>query len=86
MIDQTILAEAVKKMRLDFEQSLSKADYEILKNTYDRFTPDDPKAQEFLNLLHGLHMLEYRNGDIWYDLHPIVIDLLKLKGLINATE
>ncbi|PSB17171.1 AAA family ATPase [filamentous cyanobacterium CCP2] len=85
MIDQTILVEAIKKMRLDFEQSLSKADYEILKNTYDRFMPDDPKAQEFLDLLHGLHVLEYRNGDIWYDLHPIVIDLLKLKGLVNAT-
>jgi hypothetical protein len=33
-------------------------------------------------LLHGLHVLEYRNDQVWYDLHPIVIDLLKLKELI----
>ncbi|WP_448601612.1 hypothetical protein [Thermoleptolyngbya sp.] len=63
---------------------LSKADYDILTTTYAHLQPDDPKAQEFLDLLHGLHVLEYRNAKIWYDLHPIVIDLLKRKGLITA--
>lgn len=84
-IDTAVLTEAVKEVRLDFETTLSKADYETLQITYDRFTPDDPKAQDFLDLLHGLHVLEYRNDEIWYDLHPIVIDLMKLKGLVNAT-
>lgn len=84
-IDAAVLAEAVKEIRLDFETTLSKADYETLQTTYDRFTPDDPKAQDFLDLLHGLHVLEYRNDEIWYDLHPIVIDLLKLKGLVNVS-
>lgn len=82
VIDSAILSEAVKQMRLDFETTLSRADYEILKTTYTRFQPDDPKAQEFLDLLHGLHVLEYRNDEIWYDLHPIVIDLMKLKQLV----
>jgi hypothetical protein len=77
------LAQAVKEIRLDFETTLSKADYATLQATYERFMPDDPKAQDFLDLLHGLHVLEYRNDQVWYDLHPIVIDLLKLKGLIN---
>lgn len=83
-IDAAVLAEAVKEIRLDFETTLSKADYETLQITYDWFMPDDPKAQDFLDLLHGLHVLEYRNDEIWYDLHPIVIDLMKLKGLVNA--
>ncbi|MBF2046529.1 MAG: hypothetical protein EDM05_001380 [Leptolyngbya sp. IPPAS B-1204] len=83
VIDGTVLAQAVKEIRLDFETTLSKADYATLQTTYERFTPDDPKAQDFLDLLHGLHVLEYRNDQVWYDLHPIVIDLLKLKGLIS---
>lgn len=83
VIDKTIFQEAVQDLRLDFETTLSKADYEILSTTYKNLQPDDPKAQAFLDLLHGLHVLEYRNAEIWYDLHPIVIDLLKLKGLIS---
>jgi nucleoside-triphosphatase THEP1 len=82
VIDHAVLEEAVKELRLDFEMQLGKADYEILQTTYEKFLPDDPKAQKFLDLLHGLHVLEYRNGEIWYDAHPIVIDLLKRKGLV----
>jgi hypothetical protein len=37
----------------------------------------------FLNLLHNLYVLEYENGDIWYDLHPIIIDLLERRKLIS---
>ncbi len=84
VIDEAIFQEAVQDLRLDFETTLSKADYDILSTTYAHLQPDDPKAQEFLDLLHGLHVLEYRNAEIWYDLHPIVIDLLKRKGLITA--
>ena len=29
-----------------------------------------------------LHVLEYRNGLLWYDLHPIVMDLLLAEGVI----
>lgn len=83
IIDAAILELAIKEIRLDFETTLGKTDYETLLTTYERFTPDDPKAQDFLDLLHGLHVLEYRNDQVWYDLHPIVIDLLKLKGLIG---
>lgn len=83
IINADLLRDAVQDLRLDFETTLSKTDYDILKTTYERLQPDDPKAQEFLDLLHGLHVLEYRNAEIWYDLHPIVIDLLKLKGQLS---
>ena len=81
-IDHGILMQAVKDLRLDFEAPLGKADYETLKVTYKKFKPEDPKAQDFLNLLHGLHILEYKNDEIWYDVHPIVEDLLKLKEIV----
>ena len=82
-IDAAVFERAVQDMRLDFEAPLGKVDYGILAETYARFEPEDPKAQAFLDLLHGLHILEYRNGQIWYDLHPVVADLLRLKGVIE---
>lgn len=83
-IDRAIFDQAVQDMRLDFEAPLGKADYEILQTTYKSFEPEDPKDQAFLDLLHALHILEYRNGQIWYDLHPVVTDLLKLKEMIDG--
>ncbi|WP_346293119.1 ATP-binding protein [Sphaerothrix gracilis] len=82
-IDQAVLQQGIKELRLDFEMTLGKADFEILRTTHERFLPDDPKEQKFLDLLHGLHVLEYRNDEIWYDLHPIVEELLRRKELIE---
>ena len=81
-IDDEILEEAVNTIRNDFAIPLGKIDYEILQTTYKEFQPDDPKRPEFLDLLHGLYALEYRNRQNWYDVHPIVTDLLKDRGLI----
>jgi energy-coupling factor transporter ATP-binding protein EcfA2 len=81
-IDEEILEEAVNTIRNDFAIPLGKVDYEILQTTYQEFQPDDPKRPEFLDLLHGLYALEYRNRQNWYDVHPIVTDLLRDRGLI----
>ncbi|MDB9517567.1 AAA family ATPase [Roseofilum reptotaenium CS-1145] len=83
-VDSVVLGEAIKKLRQDFEITLGKQEYEILKKTYDNFLPDDPKEEAFLDLLHGLDILEYRNDEVWYDVHPIVTDLLQIKGQIDA--
>lgn len=81
-IDQTILEQAIIELRMDFDMGIGTADYEILKTTYFECRPSDPKEQRFLNLLHGLYVLEYRNAEQWYDVHPLVTDLLKLRGYI----
>jgi energy-coupling factor transporter ATP-binding protein EcfA2 len=81
-IDQAVLDEAIKDLRLEFEATLGKADFNILQTTYEKFIPEDPKDQAFLDLLHGLHVLEYRNSEVWYDVHPIVTDLLQRRGFI----
>ncbi|BDA67258.1 hypothetical protein CAL7716_014240 [Calothrix sp. PCC 7716] len=82
IIDNNILDEAINNIRNDFAMSLGKADYQILQVTYQNFKPEDPKQSEFLDLLHGLYVLEYRNRQIWYDIHPIVVQLLRDEGLI----
>lgn len=84
IIDDAVLETAINNIRNDFAVPLGKSDYEILKTTYDNFKPEDPKQQEFLDLLHGLYILEYRNRkrQNWYDVHPIVVELLREEGLI----
>jgi hypothetical protein len=39
-----------------------------------------------LDLLHGLHILEYRNAKLWYDLNPIVLDLLRQEGVLPSPD
>jgi len=85
IINEQILSEAINNIRIDYAVRLGKADYEILNTTYHNFKPDDPKSPEFLDLLHGLYVLEYRNRQVWYDVHPIVVELLQNEGLINET-
>ncbi|KOR34908.1 AAA family ATPase [Planktothricoides sp. SR001] len=76
-INHQILAEAVNKIRLDFELRLGLAEYEIVTTTYKELMPENPTEQKFLDLLHGLYILEYRNHDLWYDVHPIVTESLQ---------
>jgi nucleoside-triphosphatase THEP1 len=83
-IDQAVLEEAIQDLRLNFETVLGERDYEILQETYYKLLPSNPKEQAFLDLLHGLQVLEYRNSEVWYDVHPIVADLLHRKGVIDA--
>ncbi len=81
-INNEVLEEAINNIRSDFATPLGKIDYQILQITYKEFQPEDPKQAEFLDLLHGLYVLEYRNRQNWYDIHPIVTDLLRDRGLI----
>jgi len=79
IINEAILQEAITKFSIDFDTRIGNADYEILETTYKNFQPNDPKEQRFLDLLHGLYILEYRNARLWYDVHPIVTRLLMKK-------
>lgn len=82
-INEEILESAIRDLRHEFARPLGENLYNILVTTYQNFTPVDAKSVEFLSLLHGLYVLEYENDDLWYDVHPIVIDLLKRKQLIS---
>ncbi|MBS9388157.1 MAG: AAA family ATPase [Dolichospermum sp. WA123] len=81
-IDETILQQALDILRDEMTITLSKTDREILKETYTNYRPDDPKQQEFLDLLHNICVIEYKNPETWYDLHPLMIKQLKLEELI----
>jgi nucleoside-triphosphatase THEP1 len=81
-ITQDVLTEACRDMRLDFEKPLGQSDYQILAEINKKCLPEDVRSQDFLTLLHGLYILEYCNDEVWYDLHPLIIDLLRRKKII----
>jgi KAP family P-loop domain len=81
-INQEVLDEAIKDLRLDIEVTLGKRDYDILINIHNNFLPKDSTDQTFLDLLHSSCILEYRNLETWYYVHPVIQDILEIKGFI----
>jgi energy-coupling factor transporter ATP-binding protein EcfA2 len=81
-IDGLILAQALTDTEIEFDEPLGQGDYELLTGIYREFRPQDAEDQRFLDLLHGLYILEYRNARLWYDLHPIVAALLRQQGML----
>ncbi|MEH2072437.1 MAG: ATP-binding protein [Nostoc sp.] len=84
IINDAILTQAINKIRNDFSIRLGKVDIDILQTVYEQFMPNDPKQAEFLDLLHGLYVLEYRTEETWYDVHPIIIESLSRQGAIDV--
>lgn len=82
-INDEILEAALRDLRNEFAASLGTSRYQILATTYRDAEPEEINDPEFLLLLHGLYVLEYRNDDVWYDVHPIVRELLKRRDLIT---
>ena len=85
-IDGEIFGDAVDKLRNDMQIALSKRDREILLQIYANYRTDDPKHQDFLDLLHTLVAIEYRNRESWYDVHPLMIEQLRVEKLIPAAS
>ncbi len=82
-IDREILTIAVQNLRNDFARQIGSSLYDLLVQVYKNSEPEDTSNEGFVKLLHGLMVLEYENATLWYDVHPIVVDLLKQKKLIT---
>ncbi|MGK7945095.1 MAG: P-loop NTPase fold protein [Microcystaceae cyanobacterium] len=76
-ITSDILERAITDLRIDFEQPLTSNDYQLLKEIDDNHLPTDDDNQRFLDLLHNLYILEYKNAKLWFNLHPIVKEILQ---------
>lgn len=85
IVSQHILDEVVTELQIEYAEVLGQVDFEALKLIYQQFKPQDTENQRFLDLLHGLYVLEYRNALLWYDLNPIVRDLLIQEGVLDVT-
>ena len=82
-INDEILNVAVRNLRNDFARQIGTALFPVLKQVYQTLNNKETDSDAFVKLLHGLMVLEYQNEDLWYDVHPIVVDLLRRQGLIE---
>jgi len=82
IIDQQVLNTVLIDLQIGYAEPLGQVDFHLLKLIYEQFKPQDAENQRFLDLLHGLYVLEYRNATLWYDLNPIVFDLLVQEGVL----
>ncbi len=82
IINNEILQKAVTDLRITMTEPLGQNAFEILVHVYNEYTPADGMDQTFLDLLHELYILEYRNNDLWFGINPIVKELLELRGSI----
>jgi len=76
-ISLEIVEEAANNLRLQMSRPLGKVDYQILQTVYQNYAPEDPRDPEFLGLLKGLPVLEYRNAREWHDVHPLLWELIQ---------
>lgn len=66
--------EAVARERQNFARMLSKEQRRLLKNVKQK--RDIDQIENHRTLLHNLSVLEYSNHDIWYNVNPLVENLL----------
>jgi energy-coupling factor transporter ATP-binding protein EcfA2 len=83
-INQEILDTVLRNLRHDFARQIGASLYDLMVQIYETSEVKDSSNAGFIKLLHGLMVLEYENDLMWYDVHPIVVDLLKEKKLIEA--
>ena len=82
-IDDQILKAATGNLRDNFAREMgSQSLYDIAAQVY--VTSKSVEGDGFTKLLHSLMILEYENGALWYDVHPLVLDLLHREKMIAA--
>jgi nucleoside-triphosphatase THEP1 len=79
-----ILRLAVNEIRIQMSGVLRQSDFEILQQVYHIYDPKNAQSDNFLGLLKSLSVIEYINDRCWYDVHPIVVDLLAERGMLNV--
>jgi hypothetical protein len=82
-INNEILTLALRNLRNDFARQIGTDLFPVLVQVYQTLKSKDMDGDAFVKLLHGLMVLEYQNDELWYDVHPIVVDLLQREGLIK---
>lgn len=69
---------AIADLRKDFEAQLRSDDYSYLAARHtDKWLSSDEKLQELLQIRA---LLEYENGEMWCDVHPVALSLVEKRA------
>jgi hypothetical protein len=84
VIDEKAAEQAIRNRRRDYQLILTKEQINLLKVVArDHWVENEGKNQP---LLKSLSALEYRNDEVWYDVHPLVVPLLAKKQLKKKAD
>jgi hypothetical protein len=76
-IDEPDVENAISELRKDFEAMLGSDDYPFLTDRHsDKRLSSDEKMQYLLRMRA---LLEYENGGLWCDVHPVILPLLEAR-------
>ena len=68
------VARAARRKRMDYQVLLTERQLGLLRKVHDDKRVEND--EEHGALLHNLSALEYRNHEVWHDVHPLVVPLL----------
>lgn len=75
IIDIASVQAAANQQRREYEVLLDRSQRTLLGEVHDSKDINNDDAHR--ELLHNLSVLQYRNDDVWYDVHPIVLPLIE---------
>jgi hypothetical protein len=95
-IGKTDVDRAINALRTDYERRLGVGPFDVAKLTYPEkaarlvaIYDQDPLAQipdpALYSLLSARAVQEF-NGERWFGVHPLVVDILVAQGRLNASE
>lgn len=79
-IEEQDVARAIVEVRNDFIAGLEESEYATLAELHrtKQLAADD----DLQDLLQTVALLQYENGEVWCDVHPVVVELLRERGLL----
>lgn len=75
IISYDVVAEVIAELRNEYSRGLLKRHFDVLKSIINNQPVEDEKT--LMELFHSKVVLEYRNGERWTALNPIVKPLIK---------
>jgi len=74
-IEKEVIEDVVAEIRNEYKRILEKDHYKLLKEVHK--TKEKVDGENFRELLHAIAILEYSNRENWFDVHQIILPLLK---------
>ncbi len=77
ILSKKAIEKSLESRKTEFRRFLRKEDYHFLKKiSMKKKRPDEMDSEHFFQLLFSRAISKYEDGDIWYDVHPLVKPLL----------
>ncbi|MCL2624219.1 MAG: ATP-binding protein [Planctomycetaceae bacterium] len=73
---------ATNQLRLSLTRLIETKNYPLLKNIYEggKYKSQIEDKETLMEMIYGQIVLEYHNGKLWFDLHPLIEDYLREQG------